>query len=568
MGFWESDRQAAARVRDDVEFKRITALPRRVWTAEEGEALADELTELLRTDHGRMRLRPIQAIALNEIFEVGGLFGPIRVGAGKTLISLLAPIAAESQRPALLIPAALRDKTERAMRELKEHWQIHGRIRIFSYEQLGTKNHAETLDAYKPDLFVCDECHRLKNYRKAAVARRVRRFFDSHPETKMVALSGTITKRSLLDYAHLLRWCLKDGTPLPTIANVLETWADALDERKGQVKRAHPGVLVNWGPEEIEKPRKRARVGYRKRLVETPGVVATEESPIDASIVVRQIAPPPSTAIDQAFELLRSAWVTPDGHPIADGASMWRHANEIALGFYYVWDPRPPADWLNARSEWAAECRKVLSRSRTVDTEGQLKAMMLGGEVEMSPNLARWLAVEKDFTPVTVPVWIDDSVVRWIEKWARSNNGIIWVKHRSFGEQLSQELAIPYYSQGGCTEDGRNILRHPEGQPMIASIDSIRTGHNLQAWCHNLVACPPPNGEQWEQLMGRTHRDGQQADQVTFDVPAFCLEQTEALTQAIADSEYTSTTLGVPQKLLLADRIDSKQQGARARWEK
>lgn len=45
------------------EFRRIKALPRRVWAAEDAEQLAVRLTEKLRKPGGTMQLRPIQAVA-------------------------------------------------------------------------------------------------------------------------------------------------------------------------------------------------------------------------------------------------------------------------------------------------------------------------------------------------------------------------------------------------------------------------------------------------------------------------------------------------------------------------
>jgi superfamily II DNA or RNA helicase len=53
--------------------------------------LSMKLTQKLRTENGTMTLRPIQAQALSELEQCQGLFAPIRVGGGKTLISLLAP---------------------------------------------------------------------------------------------------------------------------------------------------------------------------------------------------------------------------------------------------------------------------------------------------------------------------------------------------------------------------------------------------------------------------------------------------------------------------------------------
>ena len=108
-------------VRLNDELRRIEALPRREWSAEEAAELATELTAALKTPKGTMSLRPVQATALAEVGMRGGLFGIIRVGAGKTLISMLSANVAEAERPALLIPAKLVAKTQRDMKALSIH---------------------------------------------------------------------------------------------------------------------------------------------------------------------------------------------------------------------------------------------------------------------------------------------------------------------------------------------------------------------------------------------------------------------------------------------------------------
>jgi len=548
------------RVREGPGLARVINLPRRIWTDEEADQLTTQLTEVLRTAYGTMTLRPIQAVALYEIGTLGGLFGPMRVGAGKTLISLLAPAVAFSKRPLLLIPAKLAGKTERDQRALGRHWLLPPYVRVMTYEWLGRVQAAEALAAYYPDLIIADECHKLKNL-KAAVTRRVRRYFVEHPETRMVAMSGTVTKRSLKDYAHIIQWCLKDGRPLPEKFKEVELWADALDERKGQVRRAHPGALITLCNEEEKdlwvkgEPRRAARQAYRRRLVDTPMVIATRETPIDASLSVEAVEVPVEPATDDAFEALRRDWVTPDGWPISDGIAMFRHARELGLGFYYVWDPRPPAYWLAARSDWCAYVRQVLSRSRTLDSElAVAQALRQGRNDEIGLALLdAWHDVRKDFEPNTVPRWVDDSVLKFCVKWMRRNNGIVWTEHTHFARMLSKLSGVPYYGRKGLNDDKQAIEDHSPTEPLIASIQSNGEGRNLQNWSLNLVTSFPPNGAMVEQLLGRTHRDGQEADEVGVQVIMTCAEHVGAIWQAHSDSQYVEDSTGSPQKLMVAD---------------
>ena len=121
------------------ELTRILNLPRRDWR-DHGVESARLLTEALKTPQGTQALRPIQGATLREILEVQGAFAPIRVGGGKTLISLLAFVMLDAQRPLLLLPAALVKKTEREQEELRKHWQIPAFVRIVSYELLSRKD--------------------------------------------------------------------------------------------------------------------------------------------------------------------------------------------------------------------------------------------------------------------------------------------------------------------------------------------------------------------------------------------------------------------------------------------
>ena len=69
------------------EWQRINALPIR---RDHDELLASRLTVLLRTHGGTQTLRPAQAGSLVDLAQAGDLFCALPVGAGKTLVSLLA----------------------------------------------------------------------------------------------------------------------------------------------------------------------------------------------------------------------------------------------------------------------------------------------------------------------------------------------------------------------------------------------------------------------------------------------------------------------------------------------
>ena len=116
------------------------------------------------------------------------------------------------------------------------------------------------------------------------------------------------------------------------------------------------------------------------------------------------------------------------------------------------------------------------------------------------------------------------------------------------GERLEKLTGWPLFSG-----DGVGLEKQLEkGGPILASVRSHGVGANLQKYCQNLVLSPSPSGSTWEQLLGRTHRPGQEADEVEVIVyqhsPEFC----EALEKARTNSEYIEASTWQRQKLNFA----------------
>ena len=533
-------------VRGSPELERIVALPRR----ELRPNLGTELTELLKKPKGTMELRPVQAQALEELHDFGGLLGPIRVGAGKTLITALAGTVLEAKKPLLLVPAKLRQKTKIEFFELALHWQFQ-MPRILSYEMLSHADHAADLLKHAPDLIVADEVHKLKNL-KAAVTRRVGRYLE-RTDCAFVGLSGTITKRSLRDYAHLAEWALgKQLSPLPTVWSVIEEWADCLDESVDAFKRLAPGQLerlYNDTERASEDPVRASRSAFRRRLVETPGVVTTAETTVDCALNLAPIELPDCPKVEEAFMHLLTYWETPDGWPITDAPSLARHAKELSLGFYYVWDPRPPSEWLQARRGWARACREVLKHNRRdLDSELQVvRACDLGHYPIAAEALATWRAIRDSFVPNTRAEWISNIGIHAVSDWIKKNVGIVWVEHVAFANYLSLYLKLPYYGRQGLNTDGQPIEKATG--PIIASILANSEGRNLQRYNQNLVVSCQSSGARMEQLLGRTHREGQYSDEVSVDIFCGSFDQWLCLEQAQKDAKYIEDSTGQPQKL-------------------
>lgn len=542
-------------VRDSAELERVLNLPRRKYDVSELDALARDLTPLLKREPGSMALRRLQALALHDIGVCGGGFCPIDVGGGKTLISFMAAHVLGARRPMLLLPAGLIQKTKNDREKLiTDGWLIPTHVRLFSYEMLGRLQSSGILDVWAPDLIIADEVQKLKS-EDAAVTRRVVRYMDAHPDTKFVALSGTIMDRSILEFAHILRWCLKGNAPIPLTNNDLAEWASALDDKVDELTRYEPGPLVRLATsDDAGDELTRARKGFRRRLIETPGVIASTEGGehVGASIYVRAIQYPLKRTTIAHFARLRSEMLTPDDWQLTQPMEVWAHARELALGLTYAWDPHPPKVWRDRRREWCAFVRDVLARSNTLDSEAQVAAACDAGELP-SDALTAWREVKDTFTPNVVPIWQDDGPLKVCAEWMRKP-GIVWTEHALFAERLARETGAKYYGRKGLAEDGEFIDDADASRAIIASIDANREGRNLQTkWNRNLIVSPPERPGIWQQTLGRTHRPGQTADEVIVDVFLGCLEHANAWRRALSGAQAVRDTTGAEQKLLLAD---------------
>lgn len=527
------------------------------------------MTRVLKTPEGTMTLKPVQAKALHDIGTKRGMGGIIPVGKGKTIISLLAPYVLEAKRPLLLTKAALIDKTERDRRELMRHWRIPRNIRLQSYEGLGRVAAARLLDLYRPDLIIADEAQCLKNLRGAAGARRVKRYMQQYPDTQVIVMSGTLIKHSLHDFAHLLEWALGDESPAPIEEDTVNEWADLLDERGNPLRRPDPGVLGGSVGD--------AQTWFRDRLLQTEGIVSTDLDAVGASILLRGIEYEVNETTKANFAQLRNTWTQPCGWALSQAVDVWRTARELALGLHYVWDPRPPREWLEARKAWAKFVRdQIVAHSRgenALDSE-----LMVVNHIDKTEHvteavregralLAEWRRISPTFTINSVPRWHDDSALNVCSDWMHKHKGIVWCRHTFFAQELERRMGRGcYYGPGGLNCREQSIMDEDASRPIIASVAACSAGFNLQRFHENLITSCFTAADEAEQLIGRTHRDGQEADTVEVDILVGCAEHWDGFDGAMSRARMTNQMLGQSQKLLLADVSWPEKRMDGARW--
>lgn len=570
---------------DSPELRRIIALPKK-------EGVAPDLTEefLLaakcelgcplcaprpknpcspgcpRCEAGEAHLWPLQSEALHWARIADGLFGALGVGSGKTLVSLLLPQAMSSKQAVLLVPPQLRDQLKKMIGLYARHWRLpairFGRggaldgLRVFGYSEISVQSGADALEDADPDLVIADESHNLKA-KTAARTRRFLRLFRSRPR-RFVALSGSPTTSSIKNYAHLLGLVLRKNTPLPRPWPELDDWSRALDVNVEEERRMKPGALVLLGAksDSIDD----VRAAYRERLISTPGVISSAAGVLSMSLNLRAVRPKMSGAMEEAIAQLELTWTRPDGEEMESPLAMAMLLRQLCFGFYYVWDwpgGVPDHEWMSARAEWHKEQREYLKRNNRpgMDSPGFLAAAAESGRWA-SQTWARWSLVKDRYVPhpPTKTVWVDrDFASQVARSWLPAEGGVIWYEHKSIGEEVARALDLPLFDGG---TDAALANTTPAKTPIIVcSIKSHGTGKELQAWSNALILGAISNGTAYEQLLGRLHRDGQEADEVEYVIPLHHESLDSALDAAIKGARYKEATLEGRQKLLYANII-------------
>jgi hypothetical protein len=519
-------------------------------------------------------LNATQLRALEEISTARGGLILAGTGHGKTVISLLAPIVLGAKRTVLLIPPNLKTQlVERDYPQISAHWNLPqlsnapffqpGKpiLYIVTYSDLSQTKNSELLKNIAPDLIVADEAHSLKD-KTATRTKRFLRLFKELPERPMfVALSGTMTSKSIKDYAHLSHLALRENTPLPVHWPTLDQWSGAIDPLKFNIPAGQLRKLC--GPEET------VRQGFRRRLVETPGVIATSDSSIGTALTFSERAAEPlPLVLSKQLDHLRETWERPDGERLTDIIEYHRTATEMACGFYYQWvfkngeNETLINEWLRVRKEYNTELREKLKRgSVNMDSVALVEAAaerFYAGYKGTLPvwkceTWNEWIAIRDQVQPESEPVWVSKWLVENAFQWAeKTPKGIVWYMHQCFGDEL-EKLGLPRFGANSDAEIQRFVdAARNKPAAFAASIFAHSTGKNLQfAHNQNLVCVGLSDAARWEQLIARTHRPGQPEDEVKVFVYRHTQELRESFKAAIGRARYRRDTTVNTDKLCI-----------------
>jgi hypothetical protein len=525
------------------------------------------------------RLNFIQAWSLRELRILGGLLGPIGVGYGKTLLDLLSPLAVPKTRVAVLMvpPNLYLQLVEHDWDYYSQHWNlpnlagdfdrpfVPGRpiVHVVKYSVLSSPKSTSLLRSLNPDLMVLDESHNVASH--SSVRGKRYRAFNNKGRVRNASWTGSMVEDGIEDYGDQAQFALRDLSPVPLDYHVRHQWSLAIDPPRGNSLPLPPGRLL-----ELCKGDESLRRGFRRRFLSTPGVVATRESSLKTGLEISVRRPPkipPEVLRDLAKP--REKAKRPDGEELVTQLDIARTIKQVASGFFYVWrypgqQKRKTIDeWFRVRQLWRKEQRKKLSRAR----EGMDSPLLITNATKRfyanykgplptwnAEHWPAWCEIKDKVNHVKAVVWISEWLVDDAIAWGKHSPGIIWFNLTALGKKIAEKGGFEFFGPGN--KAARAIQNVDGKKTIVASIAAHGTGRNLQnAFHRNLMTGIPSKNKVFEQLIGRTHRQGQRAKTVTVELYQHIEEFRKSLDHARERAKYIQETKGNMQKLAYATYI-------------
>jgi len=552
-----------ARSKPVSETMRVVELPRVEYELPPGESW----TARLARPGCSYTLRPLQEAALCAIADVQGGFLPIGVGHGKSFVACLAATVLDRHFSIILAPASTVEQLRETYLELAKHFRVQP-AHIMSYATLSQPRGTSLLEELalpyedRSVVLVCDEAHRIKRL-ESARTKRIIRFMQKHQDVAFVALSGTMTSKSLKDFSHLAALSVRDNSPVPRDRHQLASWAECIDVagRPSGHDWRMVAPLAEWADINLrcvgQQRSQLIRRAFQSRLRSAPGVVASREGSIGCSLILdrQQDLPVPPEIREQLARV--EIGLDPQGEPIPDDVTAWRHSRHLIAGFFYrwIWPNGEDHAWLEARRSWFRWVRHELQEH---SDEGYDSPFLVAGRTNREAEAGarrgihvswlRWREEKVKPVPPVEAVWVSDYLVKHAIDWLESQRdpSILWYSSSALGDEL-ERLGVRVYGAGEIPPQ--------DAHPCAMSIKAHGIGKNLQSWSNQYILEPPSSGTAWEQLLGRTHRQGQEADEVSCRIALHAAPFAQALRTAREDARYVEDASGNQQKLNYATLI-------------
>ena len=588
-------------------------------------------------DGSPFTLKATQAEAFYSYETYGKVFGPIEVGGGKTLIALricaMAHERGRVKKSMIVVPPGVMGQLidrdipwARRRVPLGQSFVVMHRkpadermaiamhtsrgCFLVPYSMLSHADGSMLLEYINPELIVFDEAHNLANLRSART-----RVIDKFVEKKgnsltVVALSGTCTKKSLKEYAHILRWTHAEKSPVPLDDDVVNEWGALIDADGNfwdkttdqRVGTAPMRPLVHWSNEHFKHEHLKFDVeGMRRalqnRLLTAPGIVPAPADALGATLIITnepcKLEGKGADKLKELDDRIETMWVAPDGTEIDWAMHKFNHRYILSSGLYYDHQWPQPEHYAELRRvsydeacnhisqamdhhEAAQEYHKCVREwLKYNELPGLDRPMLIGrscslhGEQFVGKALyqawKRAKDLEFDGMPerTQVPIRVCDykvqAAIRWTKKQKRG--GIVWYLNDGLGEwvaELAERAGLPVVH---CPAGERfnKILRDPEAPKLferafaICSIKAHSVGKNLQYFDRQFFLQFPRPESDAQQVLGRLHREGQAADEVqTFTCISTDIDEI-SLAATLNDSVYVFETWASARKVLIAN---------------
>lgn len=526
----------------------------KVETTYNAELLAD--WDSLKKPGGSQELFPVQKRLLSRLMLNQRLLAEVGVGQGKTLPSMLAPrvLGLDS---ALLISRAsiIRSQTKHDYESYGKHWDLP-ELDIRSYEYLAHQKHYDHFENTQPKMVVLDEAHRAQNP-TTAFGRRLIRYLQKRPEVPVLILSGTLLSLGVKRFWFpALLGLPYDINPFPQDLTRAEQW-----EREPDIRPLAMQVSRLRGEDCTQD----TKIEIWTKLAECCGAVVSHKRACSASIDLYVHEVENSQDCQYKMDVAQAEYdelsrKSPTKKRNSDGDLSALDVAKMALltkidlasyGYETVWTEAKSQALKKAEFNWA-RLKQAYIEEGWVTSGGELasRAEQFGDSAVQARDTLRKLRAEfqgerdvRWFCQKTL-----ENIVRGICKVTKDKKPtLVFTPRVQLGVQLSGLLTkstgdqVDYFRSHLMNGQKKTVMELFPRLGVVAQKAALE-GANLQKYSRMIVIGATSSERDWEQLIGRMHRRGQEAETIELHVLTCNGYHRRRLRTAMKKSQQVSQT--------------------------